>query len=101
MKLYDEVTAYVRQGYRSASAAKNTAVGFLMVLLQKRMVSSIAAIRKTMERRLIALEHPEAAVLTNSELKELKEREDDEESLSDECREQLQQKLEAARSRLS
>ena len=33
-------------------------------LLQKRMVSSIAAIRKSLERRLIALEHPEAAVLT-------------------------------------
>jgi hypothetical protein len=35
-----------------------------MVLLQKRMVSSIAAIRKSLERRLIALEHPEAAALT-------------------------------------
>jgi hypothetical protein len=58
-----------------------------MVLLQKRMVSSIAAIRKSLERRLIALEHPEAAALTPAELRELREREDDEEALSDERRE--------------
>jgi hypothetical protein len=72
-----------------------------MVLLQKRMVSSIAAIRKSLERRLIALEHPEAAALTPAELRELREREDDEEALSDERREQLQSKLERARLKLS
>jgi HKD family nuclease len=60
LDLYNRVTDYVRDGYRTATTLKDPAVGFLMVLLQKRMVSSIAAIRKSLERRLIALEHPEA-----------------------------------------
>lgn len=101
LHLYNEVTGYVREGYRTATQLRDTAVGFLMVLLQKRMVSSIAAIRRSLERRLIALEHPEAAVLTASELRELKEREDDEEALTDARREQLQHKLEEARMKLS
>jgi len=101
LHLYNEVTDYVREGYRTAAAMKNTAVGFLMVLLQKRMVSSIAAIRRSLERRIIALEHPEAAVLSPAELRELKERDADEESLTDRRREELQRKLEAARLRLN
>jgi SNF2 family DNA or RNA helicase len=98
LDLYNRVTDYVREGYRTATTLKDPAVGFLMVLLQKRMVSSIAAIRKSLERRLIAFEHPEAAALTPGELRE---REDDEEALSDERREQLQRKLERARLKLS
>jgi SNF2 family DNA or RNA helicase/HKD family nuclease len=101
LNLYNRVTDYVRDGYRTATTLKYPAVGFLMVLLQKRMVSSIAAIRKSLERRLIALEHPEAAALTPAELRELREREDDEEALSDERREQLQRKLERARLKLT
>ena len=99
-RLYDEVTNYVREGYRAATQLKDNAVGFLMVLLQKRMVSSIAAIRRSLERRLMALEHPEAAALSPGELRELKEREDDEEALTDARREQLQRKLETARLKL-
>jgi hypothetical protein len=57
LNLYNRVTDYVRDGYRTATTLKDPAVGFLMVLLQKRMVSSIAAIRKSLERRLIALGH--------------------------------------------
>ncbi len=101
LRLYNEVTDYVREGYRAATELKENAVGFLMVLLQKRMVSSIAAIRRSLERRLMALEHPEAAALTPSELRELKDREADEESLTDARREELQGKLEAARLKLS
>ena len=88
LHLYNEVTDYVREGYRTATELKETAVGFLMVLLQKRMVSSIAAIRRSLERRLLALEHPEAAVLPASELRELKDRDDDEEALTDARREE-------------
>ncbi|RJQ65744.1 MAG: hypothetical protein C4519_27310 [Desulfobacteraceae bacterium] len=101
LTLYQEVTSYVRQGFQTATELKETAVGFLMVLLQKRMVSSIAAIRRSLERRLIALEHPEAAVLTAAELRELKERADDEEALTDDRREELQKKLEKARLKLT
>lgn len=100
LQLYNEVTDYVREGYNAATELRDTVVGFLMVLLQKRMVSSIAAIRRSLERRLIALEHPEAEVLSHAELRELQEREDDEESLSDARREELQHKLESARLKL-
>jgi superfamily II DNA or RNA helicase/HKD family nuclease len=101
LHLYEEVTNYVRQGFQTATELKETAVGFLMVLLQKRMVSSIAAIRRSLERRLIALEHPEAAVLTAAELRELKDRAEDEEALTDSRREDLQRKLEKARLKLT
>ncbi len=101
LDLYNAVTNYVRDGYRQANEQRDTAVGFLMVLLQKRMVSSIAAIRKSLERRLIALEHPEAATLTPQERRELRDRDDDDEALSDQQREALQEKLEAARLKLS
>jgi len=99
LHLYEEVTKYVREGYQAASAQRDNAVGFLMVLLQKRMVSSVAAIRRSLERRLMALENPNAAALRASELRELRDREDDEEALSDERREELQQRLEEARLR--
>jgi superfamily II DNA or RNA helicase/HKD family nuclease len=101
LDLYNAVTSYVREGYQAATALKDTAVGFVMVLLQKRMVSSIAAIRKTLERRLRALEHPETAALTPAELRELREREEDEEAVTDERREQLQAKLEGAQRKLT
>lgn len=101
LHLYQSVTEYVREYYKLAEEMRNTAVGFVMVLLQKRMVSSIHAIRCSLERRLIALKHPEAAVLTQRELRELKEKEEDEEALSDAEREELQLKLERARLRLT
>jgi HKD family nuclease/ERCC4-related helicase len=97
LQLYQAVTDYVRYYYKLAEEMRNTAVGFVMVLLQKRMVSSIHAIRCSLERRLIALKHPEAAVLTQAELRELREKEEDEEALSDAEREELQRKLETAR----
>lgn len=95
-RLYDEVTEYVREGYRAASDANNNAVGFVMVMLQKRMVSSIAAIRCSLERRLYALKHPETQVLTAAELRELREREEDAEAVTDERSEELSRKLETA-----
>ncbi len=39
--LYRAVTDYVAKGYNFAKEQQNRAVGFLMVLFQKRMVSSI------------------------------------------------------------
>lgn len=50
--LYDSVTGYVYQFYNLAKSQNNRAVGFAMVLLQKRMVSSIAAIRSSLKNRL-------------------------------------------------
>ena len=57
--LYDAVTEYVRKGYNQAMREKRSYIGFLMVLMQRLVVSSTNAIRTTLERRLEALETPQ------------------------------------------
>jgi superfamily II DNA or RNA helicase len=57
--LYDAVTEYVRDGYNRAIKEKQTAVGFLMILMQRLITSSNAAIRTSLERRLAALDLPQ------------------------------------------
>ena len=54
--LYDEVTAYVKEGYNQAIKDRKPHIGFLMVLLQRIVTSSTYAIRCTLERRLNVLE---------------------------------------------
>jgi superfamily II DNA or RNA helicase len=56
--LYDAVTEYVREGYNQAIREKNTAIGFLMILMQRLITSSTKAIRRALERRLDALAQP-------------------------------------------
>jgi superfamily II DNA/RNA helicase len=57
--LYKAVTDYVRHGYNQAMAAKQRHVGFLMILMQRLVTSSTAAIRTTLERRLALLDAPQ------------------------------------------
>lgn len=57
--LYDAVTEYVRDGYNRAIKEKQTAVGFLMILMQRLITSSTAAIRTSLERRLTVLDLPQ------------------------------------------
>ncbi|MGB2773864.1 MAG: helicase-related protein [Anaerolineae bacterium] len=57
--LYDAVTEYVREGYNQAMQEKRSYIGFLMILMQRLVVSSTSAIRTTLERRLEALAAPE------------------------------------------
>ncbi len=54
--LYDAVTQYVRDGYNQAIKEKRSYIGFLMILMQRLVVSSTSAIRTTLERRLAVLE---------------------------------------------
>lgn len=56
--LYEAVTEYVREGYNQALRDKQPAVGFLMILMQRLVTSSTAAIRTALERRLQVLELP-------------------------------------------
>ena len=56
--LYDGVTEYVRQGYDQARREKNTTFGFLMILMQRLVTSSVRAIRTALERRLDVLDLP-------------------------------------------
>jgi len=57
--LYKAVTEYVRQGYNQAMKKKRNYVGFLMILMQRLVVSSTAAISTTLARRLEVLEAPQ------------------------------------------
>ena len=59
-RLYQAVTDYVRHGYNQAMAAKQRHIGFLMILMQRLVTSSTAAIRATLEKRLAVLEAPAA-----------------------------------------
>ncbi len=68
--LYDAVTDYVREGYNQALETKQNAIGFLMILMQRLVVSSPAAIGATLQRRLAVLNKPalaEQSSLLNTE----------------------------------
>ena len=58
-QLYEAVTDYVRHGYNQALAAKQRHFGFLMILMQRLVTSSTAAIRATLEKRQAALDLPQ------------------------------------------
>ncbi len=56
--LYEAVTEYVREGYNQAMQEKRSYIGFLMILMQRLVVSSTSAIRSTLKKRLEALAAP-------------------------------------------
>jgi superfamily II DNA or RNA helicase len=58
--LYDAVTDYVREGYGRSVRERRPAVGFLVLLMQRLVSSSTAAIRTALERRLAMLEAGES-----------------------------------------
>ena len=60
--LYESVTDYVREGYNQALREKKRHIGFLMILMQRLVVSSTQAIRSTLERRLAVLRDGEQRV---------------------------------------
>ena len=55
--LYEEVTEYIKEGYNQAKAKRKNAIGFLMILMQRLVSSSSAAIARTLARRLTVLEN--------------------------------------------
>lgn len=57
-RLYAAVTEYVRHGYNQALATQQRHIGFLMILMQRLVTSSTAAIRTTLEKRLAVLATP-------------------------------------------
>ncbi len=52
LALYEAVTDYVRNNFQRAEAAENRNVGLALTVLQRRLASSMAAIRLSLERRL-------------------------------------------------
>lgn len=83
--LYEAVTDYVREGYNQALREKKRHIGFLMILMQRLVVSSTRAIRTTLERRLAALKDGEQQA--SLRLAELENGEDGLESPDDEIAE--------------
>jgi len=60
-RLYEAVTDYVRHGYNQALLSQQRYIGFLMILMQRLVTSSTAAIRTNLERRSLVLESPPTA----------------------------------------
>ena len=92
-RLYEAVTAYVQTFYNLANAQNNKAVGFAMVLLQKRMVSSIAAIRSSLKNRLAKLVKGAISLPKEEEIR-LRDYFEDPDSLDDFEKERLERRLE-------
>lgn len=55
-RLYAETTDYIRKGYAAAENSRRLGIGFLMVLVQRRLASSAAALEETLRKRLAFLE---------------------------------------------
>lgn len=74
-RLYEAVTDYVRHGYNQALATKQRHIGFLMILMQRLVTSSTAAIRTTLEKRQALLDTPQlqASLLESTEIDEWSE----------------------------
>ncbi len=92
--LYNAVTDCVSRIYNIAKSVNNRAVGFAMILLQKRMVSSIAAIRSSLKNRLSNLIKEFVPTLTIEEKTRLKDYIKDPDSLDDWEKERFEKKLE-------
>lgn len=67
-KLYDAVTDYLTKKKEEASAAKNIHVSLALTVMQRRLVSSIYAIKNTLEKRHRALQSIIAEVDKNPNL---------------------------------
>lgn len=97
--LYEAVTDYVREGYNQALREKKRHIGFLMILMQRLVVSSTRAIRTTLERRLGVL--GSKLLVTGSKLEELEAQDQELETLYDmDGQELLDELLEAHMSAL-
>ncbi len=55
-RLYNAVTDYVEKSYNKALAAEKRNVAFALLILQRRLASSIRAVRRSLERRKACLE---------------------------------------------
>lgn len=79
--LYASVTEYVRVGYNQAIKDKKHHIGFLMILMQRLVVSSTKAIRTTLQRRIEALNNQKQSI--NEKLDDLERLESEFESIYD------------------
>jgi SNF2 family DNA or RNA helicase len=80
------VEAYVREGYARAARTNDAAVGFVMVIFQKLMASSIRALRASLDRRRERLENnastPVLSKKTKAMIADLEDRLEDDQFIS-------------------
>lgn len=94
-RLYDGVTEYTREYYDLAKEEENHAAGFTMVIYQKRLVSSVYAIQKSLENRMRAIQSDSVEEDLPAEVKELLPRYSTEpETLTDAKRTRVEEALE-------
>lgn len=67
-QLYDAVTEYLTARKQEATASKNIHVSLALQVMQRRLVSSIYAIKNTLEKRYLALQGLSEAVTQNPNL---------------------------------
>ncbi|MCO8256748.1 SNF2-related protein [Haladaptatus sp. AB618] len=94
-ELYENVTEYITEHYNLAHREDNDTAGFAMVLYQKRLVSSIHAIRKSLKNRMKSIQAGGAdpndlSQITKSLLPQYRE---DPEMLTDAQREKVEEEL--------
>jgi len=94
-ELYENITEYITEHYNLAHREDNTNGGFAMVLYQKRLVSSIHAIRESLKNRMKSIQEGGAdpsdlSELTRSLLSQYRE---DPEMLTDAQREKVEDEL--------
>jgi superfamily II DNA or RNA helicase len=77
LKLYEAVTDYVQNNFQRATQAENRNVGLALTVLQRRLASSFAAIRLSLERRLRRLRELHRLGKLRQEFGELPEELDD------------------------
>ena len=70
-RLYKDVTEYIREYYNLAQREDNRTAGFTMVIYQKRLVSSIYAIRKSLENRMLAIQNDSIAEDLSDDVQDL------------------------------
>lgn len=75
--LYAETTEYIRNGYAAAEKDNRSGIGFLMVLVQRRLASSTDALVETLQTRLSFLQGGGAKDARESHSEEFEETESD------------------------
>lgn len=87
VKALNAVEDYVREGYAKQARTKDVALGFVMVIFQKLMASSIRALRTSLDRRRARLEVGVGSAakqrVTQATLTDLSERLDDDQLASE------------------
>jgi len=92
-KLYQDITDYLRNYYRLGEQQESHAAGFSMVIYQKRLVSSIRAIQRSLEKRASVLREGGKDQLSQAARSLLDQYRERPETLTEEQRQRVEEEL--------